>query len=117
MFNTRVVNSESYKELERFYSDVYSIGSLGHSLQNRLVAISLICLLTYKAKQKKPGVTAYQIIMTICEKSPLPEDYAWRLAIVCEDFMYGCKDFPTFGLKKEEIIPTVQKILNDWLPF
>jgi hypothetical protein len=47
----------------------------------------------------------------------LTEEQIKALAIVCEDFGYGCKDFPTFGLKGSEIVSKIRELLAKWLPF
>ena len=52
---------------------------------------------------KNPDVTYYQVVN--------------KLAIMSEDFAYGCKEFPTFGLKPKDMPNKVKEILNKYLPF
>ena len=47
----------------------------------------------------------------------LPEEFLKGLAIVCEDFSYGCTEFPTFGISQKELIPKAKEILNTYMPF
>ena len=36
---------------------------------------------------------------------------------MCEDFAYGCKEFPTFGIKDKDIPLKIKEILKTYLPF
>ena len=40
-----------------------------------------------------------------------------RLAVLCDDFSYGCTSFPTFNIKGQDIIKTIKDILNTYVPF
>lgn len=106
-----------FDELNKFYHENYSIGYMGDALENKLALISLICYVTYKAGLKQPDVTYYRVVKKISEKMGLTEEQIKALAIVCEDFGYGCKDFPTFGLKGSEIVSKIRELLAKWLPF
>ena len=113
----------NYKELEKFYSDHFSIGYLNASpgtrspFENRLVLISLICYIKYKTSLKNPDVTHYQILMKLSDKLGLPEEFIKGLSIVCNDFSYQCTSFPTFGLKGQDIVREVRAILATYMPF
>lgn len=111
-----------FKELQRFYSENFSLGYInsGHdrsSIEERFVLISLIDFITYKAKLKNPDVTHYEIIMKLSKNLGLPDEFIKGLAIVCEDFAYQCTDFPTFGLKGNDIIKQAVSILKGFFPF
>ena len=112
-----IVTSPSYNEMRRMYSKLFSLGYLNTDINTKFALISLICYVTYKAKMKKSDVTHYQILMNITKDKPLPEDYIKGLAVVCEDFSYGCATFPTFNIKPSEIVKTIQDILSKSLPF
>ena len=113
----------TFKELDKFYSDNYSIGYLNASpstrspFENRLVLISLICYVTYRTKLKNPDVTHYQIIMKLSEGLGLPDKFIWGLSIICSDFSYQCTEFPTFGLKGQDIVKEIRGILKTYIPF
>jgi len=113
----------TFKQLEQFYTDNYSIGYLNASIstrspfENRIVLISLICHVTYRTKLKNPDVTHYQIIMKLAENLGLPDTFLQGLAIVCKDFSYQCTEFPTFGLKGQDIVKEIRGILRTYLPF
>jgi hypothetical protein len=113
-----------YKELEAFYKENFSIGYLNTkatstmtSFERKLELISLICFVTYKMKLKNPDTTYYQVIMKLSDKLGLPDNFIKGLSIVCQDFGYSCTEFPTFGLKGQDIIKEIRAILNSYVPF
>ena len=73
-------------------------------------------LLSNKLKEKRPDVTYYQIIYKLGVDS-VTEDFIKGLSIMCEDFAYGCKEFPTFGIKDKDIPLKIKEILKTYLPF
>lgn len=114
----------NFNELKKFYSENFSLGYLnpssenGHStFERRLILISLIDYITYKSKLKNPDTTYYEIIMKLSKNLGLPDEFIKGLAIVCEDFAYSCSDFPTFGLKGQDIIKECISILKSYIPF
>ncbi len=106
-----------FEDLNNLYKQNFSLGYLGKSIENKLALISLICYVTYKYRLKKPDVTYYQVIMKICDGLGFSEDLIKALAIICEDFGYMCTEFPTFGLKGNEVINKIRELLNNYLPF
>ena len=100
MLQPDIVTSPPYNEMRRMYSKLFSLGYLNTDINTKFALISLICYVTYKAKMKKSDVTHYQILMNITKDKPLPEDYIKGLAVVCEDFSYGCTTFPTFNINR-----------------
>ena len=111
-------------ELDDFYVRNYSIGYLNpvgdenhSSFEKKLILISLICYITYKTKLKNPDVTHYQVISKLSQNLGLPDEFIKGLSIICKDFSYGCSDFPTFGLKGNDIVKEVREILRTYLPF
>lgn len=111
-----------FTELRQFYSDNFSLGYINSgngrsSIENRFVLISLINHITYKTKLKNPDTTHYMIILKLSKNLGLSDDFLKGLAIVCEDFSYSCTEFPTFGLKGQDIIKEVVSILKSYMPF
>lgn len=107
-----------YDELKRLYSEYFSLHYLNtNDISEKFALISLICYVTYKTKLKKPDVTHYQIIMKLSQNIGLDEDFIKGLSIVCEDFSYGCTEFPTFGLKGKAILEKIVEILKNFMPF
>ena len=112
----------SFDDLRRFYSNNYSLGYINSgngrsSIENRFVLISLINYIHYKTKLKHPDTTHYEIIMKLSKNTGLSDEFLKGLAIVCEDFSYCCDDFPTFGLKGQDIVKEVVSILKSYMPF
>ena len=112
----------NFNDLRNFYSENFTLGYInsGHnrsSIEERFVLISLIDYITYKSKLKNPDTTHYEIIMKLSKNLGLDDNFIKGLAIVCEDFAYQCTDFPTFGLKGQDVIKEVISILKSYLPF
>ena len=55
--------------------------------------------------------------MKLSDKLGLPDKFIIGLSIVCKDFGYSCSEFPTFGLKGQDIIKEIRGILSSYLPF
>lgn len=114
----------NFNELKKFYSEHYSLGYLNlpsteehSSFERKLILVSLINYITYKSKLKNPDTTHYEIIVKLNKNLNLPDDFIKGLAIVCEDFGYSCTEFPTFGLKGQDIVKEVVNILKSYMPF
>lgn len=112
-----IVKSPPYDRLRDLYNQYFSLGHINSDINRKFALISLVCYVTYKAKAKKPDVTHYSILMNITKDNTFPEDFIKGLAVVCEDFSYGCTEFPTFNLKGNDIITTIKDILNSYVPF
>ena len=39
------------------------------------------------------------------------------LACICQDIMYGCTEFNTFGVERKDVPKTIKKLLNEYIPF
>ena len=106
----------NYSELEDIYKKHFSLGYINTDINTRFALISLICYITKKLKSKHPDITYYQVIYKLAEGN-IPEDNIKGLAILCEDFAYGCTEFPTFGIDDKKIPGKIKEILKSWLPF
>ena len=107
----------SYKELEAIHSKYFSLGNLNININNKFALISLICYITTSMQKKQPDVTYYQVVNKLAEGTGTTEDEVKGLAIMCENFGYGCTDIPTFGIKPADMSKTVKDILNKRMPF
>lgn len=108
----------TYNDLKQMHTENFSLGNINTDIQSKFALIALTCHLTMKAKQQKPDVNHYKILMQLTKNNPLPEKFIKSLAIICEDFAYGCTEFPTFNIKTPvEMAQTVSNILSKWLPF
>lgn len=118
------MSSNKFDILRQFYKENYSLGYLNipdtkehSSFERKLILISLICYLVEKNKPKHPDLTHYELIYKLNSKISLPDDFIKGLAIVCEDFSYGCHTFPTFGLEGKDILKEIQAIMSSYMPF
>lgn len=111
-----IIETPPYAEMQRMYSRYFSLGFLNKDLNTKFALISLIGYLTDKVKSKRPDTTHYQIIRKIAGND-IEEDFVKGLAVVCSDFAYGCKSFPTFGIEDKNIPAKIKEILSDRLPF
>ena len=55
--------------------------------------------------------------MKLADKLGLPEKFLIGLSIICKDFSYQCTEFPTFGLKGQDMVKEVRAILGTYMPF
>ena len=111
-----IIETPPYAEMQRIYSRYFSLGFLNKDINTKFALISLINYLTDKVKSKRPDTTHYQIIRKIVGND-IEEDFVKGLAVVCSDFAYGCKSFPTFGIEDKNIPAKIKEILSDRLPF
>lgn len=107
----------TYQELREFYATHFSLGNINEDISKKFALISLICYITYESKKTKPDVDVYRVITKVSDGMHLPEDFIKGLSVICEDFMYGCTKFPTFGLKNNEIVKQIRLILDSYMPF
>ena len=72
-----------------------------------------------KSKDTLNKVTCYQVICKIGKDFPdeIHLDFFKALGAICEDFMYGCEEFPNFGIDPKAMPKEVLKLLNSWMPF
>lgn len=113
MMNTSI----SFNELRKIYQDRFSLGFLGTDITNKFALISLICYLYKNLKSKNPDITYYSLIHKLGDEKGIPDNMCIALAIMCEDFSYGCKEFPTFDLKGKEIVAKIKELFHNALPF
>lgn len=115
--NTLENHSEpTYKQMATVYKEWFSSGYL-KSMQDKLALIDLIGWLVNSLRKKRPDVTYYQIVYKLAKGSGLTDFEIKRIAIIAEDFAYGCSDFIDFGLKINEVPAKIKEIFNRMLPF
>jgi hypothetical protein len=111
-----IINTPKYEDLQRIYSKYFSLGYLNTDFNTKAALVSLTCYLVDQLKKKKPDVTHYQVLYKI-NNGELPEDFIKGLAVVCSDWAYGCKEFPTFGIATKDIPAKIKEILCMYIPF
>ena len=106
-----------YRELESIYTRYFSLGNIASDINEKFALISLIGYIVYNMRKKKPDVSYYEVVFKLSEGKGLSDEEIKALAIMVEDFSYGCTDFPTFGLKPKEMPIKVREILHKKMPF
>ena len=111
-------NSEpTYRQLQELYKRYFSTGNLAADINMKFALISLIGYIVYTMKKKKPDVSYYEVCYKLAEGLGFTELQIKGLAIMVEDFSYGCTDFPTFGLKPKDMPGKIREILQKYMPF
>lgn len=107
----------SYRQLEDLYKQYFSTGNIAADINEKFALISLIGYIVYNMKKKKPDVSYYEVCYKLMEGLGFEEINIKALAIMVEDFSYGCKDYPTFGLSPKEMPKKIREILQKCMPF
>lgn len=108
-----------YQELKDLYHKKFSLCFLGKDITNKIGLISLICYLTEKTKKDYPNikVTYEKVIDKLTKDTNLTSYQKVALTFICEDFSYGCDNFPLFGVKEDDVIDKIKDILKESCPF
>lgn len=106
----------TYEQMASTYKDWFSTGYLS-SMQDKLALIDLIGWLVTTLRKKKPDVTYYQVVYKLAQSKGLSDKEIKSIAIIAEDFAYGCDDFVTFGLTIKEVPAKIREIIHKMLPF
>lgn len=111
-----IIKTPPYKDLQHLYNEYFSLGYLNTDISSKFALISLMGYLVYKLKQKKPDITSYQVLRKLVNDK-LPEDFLKGLAVIIDDFSYGCTEFPTFNIEDKKIPAKIKELLNSYMPF
>ena len=108
-----------YKKTYAIYQKLFSLSYLNCNLGDKLGVIALTCRITNALKQKNPKVTCYDVLLKVGNKFGDLEKNAFlkSLACICEDMMYGVKDYPDFGVKLSDAPKQLEKLLGNYVPF
>lgn len=107
----------TYKQLRNLYNKFFSSGHLAADINTKFALISLIGYIVYNMKKKKPDVSYYEVCYKLMEGLGFDEMEIKSLAVIVEDFSYGCTNFPTFGIKPKDMPGKIKEILKNCLPF
>lgn len=109
------IRPQTYQDVQQEYLP-FSLQWMGTDISNKFAVISLVGYLVQVLRKKKPNITFYQVVHELA-KDELSDNYIRRLAVVCEDFAYGCKEFPTFNLQDKEIPNKIKELIHIQVPF
>jgi hypothetical protein len=106
---------ESLDELLRteLYFGIPESGDMG----DKIALISLICYLTNALKQKKPGITHYEVIRLCTKSIGITDDIVEKLSLLCNWFSIGCTKFPDLGMKAKDMPDKIKDLILNILPF
>lgn len=106
----------TYNQLNSIYKEWFTTGYLP-SIEEKFALISLVGWLVYELRKKKPDITYYQIVNKLAEGSGLDEYEIYKIAIICDDFAYGCTKFPNFGLELNQVPAKIKELFSKIMPF
>ena len=109
------MNRPTFKELSKLYKDYFSFGYINSDINAKLAIISLLGYIVTELKKKNPDVTYFSVLTKITSGLGIPEEFIWAIAIVSEDFAYGCTEFPTFGMKPNQMVWPCVPVVSYWL--
>ena len=109
----------SFDKLLRIYQKYFSLHYINTNTDNKLALIALVCYLTNELRKKDKNVTCYDVLLKIGKDFPdlQKKTFLKSLACLCEDIMYGCKEFNTFGVDRKDVPKTIKKLLDEYVPF
>ena len=108
---------EQIDKLKTVYGKYFSLGYLNTDINTKFALISLVNYITAKLNKPNKPVTQLAVLNKINSDLKLPQEFIDGLSIVCEDFAYGCKTFPPFGLEDKKMVATIKNILDKYVPF
>ena len=101
------------------YKKFFSVHFLNSNLGDKLAVIALTCYITNELRKKDKEITCYDVLLKVGKDfgKEEKETFLKSLGAICEDFMYGCEEFPNFGIDPKAMPKEVLKLLNSWMPF
>ena len=113
------LESISFEKLLKIYQKYFSLHYINDNTDNKLALIALICYLTNELRKKDKNITCYDVLLKIGKDfSEVDKNtFLKSLACLCQDIMYDCKEFNTFGVERKDIVPTIKKLLENYVPF
>lgn len=112
------VENLPFDKLLKLYQKFFSMNYINNKFENKIALISMICYVTNALRKKNEKITCYDVLLKIVpDFGEVNKTFLKSLAVICEDMMYGCSDFPTFGVTPKEMPAQIKKILADYCPF
>lgn len=116
------LNNMSYLDKQEVFNRVFSLGKFSTiDLNEKLVLVSLVALVTQQMRSKQPELTPLQVLLKLTGQIKDNSGYYQfleGLACLVEDALFGCSKIDPCGCKTSaEIINKIKEILSTWLPF
>ena len=94
----------SWDKTIALYKKFFSIHYLNSNLGDKLAVIAITGYITNELRKKSYYVSCYDVLLK-------------SLGAVCEDFMYGVKEFPDYGIPLKNMPKQLKKLLDSYVPF
>lgn len=109
----------SFDKLAAIYRKYFSLSYLNSNMGDKLACIALTCYITNELRKKNSKITCYDVLLKVGKNFGDIEKNTFlkSLGAICEDLMYGCDTFLDFGIKPQEMPKTLQKLLDNYVPF
>lgn len=109
----------SFEKLYNIYQKYFSLKYINSKFENKLAVIALTCYITNALRKQGKKVNCYDVLQKIGSNFSNfeRETFLKPLAVVCEDMMYGCSEYPTFGVSPKEMPAQLKQLLANYCPF
>ena len=109
----------SFDKALAIYKKFFSVYYLNSNLGDKLAVIALTCSITNELRKKNKDITCYDVLLKIGKDfgKEDKETFLKSLGVICEDFMYGVKEFPDYGVPLKDMPKQLQKLLDSYVPF
>jgi cytosine/uracil/thiamine/allantoin permease len=112
------MDTKKYKAIQNFLKDELFLGiPVSENMGDKIGLIAMICYLTNAFKQKKPGITHYEVIRLCTKEESFDDNILEILSLVCEWFAEGCVKFPDLGIKAKDMPAQIKQQIHNLLPF
>lgn len=101
------------------YKKFFSVHFLNSNLGDKLAVIALTCYITNELRKKDKEITCYDVLLKVGKDfgKEEKETFLKSLGAICEDFMYGVKDFLDYGVPLKDMPKQLKKLLDSYVPF
>ena len=101
------------------YKKFFSVHFLNSNLGDKLAVIALTCYITNELRKKDKEITCYDVLLKVGKECGYggKENFLKLAGAICEDFMYGVKDFPDYGVSLKNMPKQLKKLLDSYVPF
>lgn len=109
----------SWDKTIALYKKFFSVHYLNSNLGDKLAVIALTCYITNELRKKSNNVSCYDVLLKIGKDfgKEEKETFLKSLGAICEDFMYGVKEFPDYGVPLKNMPKQLKKLLDSYVPF
>ena len=114
-----MIQSIDYDKLCKIYTKYFTLAYVSKDISDKFACISLTCYITNELRKRGQKVTCFDVLKKIEPNfgEVNTNGFLKPLGAICEDFMYGCTEFPTFDIPPKNIPKTLKNILDNYCPF